>query len=127
MESSRPSVPPFLVDVASELRANAPVVWRRVSTPVGVNDELWPLHMTFPADLPSLDEAPTGRELFSSIISILGVLPIDRHRFGLEGVEPGSGFREVSSSVWMARWVHVRTVESLPLRCIVREIGRAHV
>jgi ligand-binding SRPBCC domain-containing protein len=97
--------------MVSALPVSAEELWRRVSTPAGVNDELWPFRM----HLDKLDlAAPDASRALPGggvLISLFGVLPLDWHWLGLESVTPGGGFHEVSSSLWMRRWVHVRTIE----------------
>jgi hypothetical protein len=81
----------------------------------GVNRELSPLvRMTVPAewaDIP-ISRWPTGMSLFTSWILLFGVLPVDRHRFSLRGVEADVGFDEVSSSIINRTWRHRRFVTS---------------
>jgi ligand-binding SRPBCC domain-containing protein len=111
----------FTIDVASRLQAESPEVWAAITTPTGVNAELWPIQMSFPADLPSIDAASCGKNLFQSTITLFGVLPIDRHHFGLADITPGSQFHEISTSWIMRRWVHRRTVTPDGTGCIVRD------
>jgi hypothetical protein len=110
-----------LIDVSSELATDAVSVWQQVSTPAGVNYEFWPLRMTFPRDIPSIDKLPTGQNLLLSRIALLGVLPLDWHHFGLARADPGRGFHEISISLWMARWIHIRSVTPHGMRCTVRD------
>jgi len=121
IESPATSSAAVRIDVSSELAADVDSVWRQVSTPAGVNYELWPLRMTFPRDLPSIDEASTGQNLFRSLITLLGVLPLDWHHFGLVRIDPGRGFHEISSSLWVARWVHIRSVAPHDRGCTVHD------
>jgi hypothetical protein len=96
----------------SRLARPAGEVWNVVGTMRGVNAELGPwLRMTVPegAETMRVEDAPLGKELFASWVLFLGV-PIDRHYFKLERVDPGRGFREKSRSWTEARWVHERSV-----------------
>ncbi len=62
-----------------------------------------------------------GDVLFASWVLFLGVLPVDRHRFGSFAFNPESGFVENSSS-WTNRvWQHVRTVQPDGSGCTVRD------
>ena len=80
----------------------------------GVNQELGPLvRMSAPSDWRDrpITDWPPKTPLFRSWILLFGFLPIDRHSFYFESIDPGSGFEEASSS-WMNRiWCHSRTVE----------------
>ncbi len=90
----------------------------------GVNDELAPfVQMTAPDPWNHMPIAEwrTGSLLFKSWILLFGFLPIDRHSFMLESVEPGKGFQEASSS-WMNKtWRHYRSVEETTSGCRVTD------
>ena len=81
----------------------------------GVNAELSPLvRMTAPGSFlaRSIPEWPVKQPLFSSWILLLGFLPVDRHSFFLEAVNPHQGFSERSTS-WVNKcWCHERKVVS---------------
>ena len=109
------------IDVASHLSATAEAVWLRVSTPEGINAELRPVRMHLPRDVEGLRALATASKQAGILISLFGVIPLDWHRLGLESVEPGQGFREVSSSLWMRRWVHVRTIRAAGASCVLRD------
>lgn len=113
--------PHFTFDVASALCASPEAVWRRISTPEGINDELWPLRMSFPATANSLDDVECGENLFQSWVTFGGVLPIDRHCFGLKAMQTGLFFHETSTSWMMIRWVHIRRVEESEAGAILRD------
>lgn len=104
-------------EIVSTLPAAADAVWRRVSTPAGINDELWPFHMRLRQDLLAAASRLHSASTPGVLISLCGLLPIDWHWLGLERVTPGRGFREVSSSLWMRHWVHERTIEPAGERC----------
>lgn len=90
----------------------------------GVNEELRPLvRMTCPAgsEKRPIFEWPAGQTLFASWILLFGVLPIDRHSFFLERIEPGRGFHESSSSLTNRSWKHRRIVETTPEGCRVTD------
>jgi ligand-binding SRPBCC domain-containing protein len=87
-----------------------PVVWDRVTTPEGINDELAPwVRMTVPGDT-TLRQGPLGR----SWILLFGVLPVDYDDIVLEGFEPGRGFRERSRMASASAWWHDRSLLDLP-------------
>lgn len=109
-QSAEPAA--VVIDVESIVAADSAELWRHAASPAGVNEELWPLAMSFPRHLRSLERVGTGSKLFRSRIALFGLVPVDWHDLGLERIEPSRGFREVSSSLWMARWVHERTLDS---------------
>ena len=87
----------------------------------GINAELWPLRMHLPQDpevLLHLAETHATRGL---LITLLGVVPLDWHWLGIEQIEPGRGFHEVSSSLSMRRWSHIRTIEPTTGGCLLRD------
>ena len=99
---------------ASLLQASPEVVWARVACMSGVNAELLPwLRMTMPPGTGDmrLEEAPLGVPLFASGVLFLGVVPVDVHRFQLEGVTRGRGFVEQSTSWTERSWRHERVLE----------------
>lgn len=106
-------------------------------TMAGVNAELRPLvRMTAPEAWAAraIVDWPARRRLFSSWVLLLGVLPIDRHRFYFEAIHPGRGFVERSSSATNTEWRHTRTVvetaggcrveDTVTYRCRVAVLGR---
>jgi ligand-binding SRPBCC domain-containing protein len=99
--------------IRSSLEASPDVVWDRVTTMAGVNDELAPFfRMTHPRGLDRLpDDAPTGVRLFRSWVLLFGVLPVDYDDLTLMRIEPGRGFLESSRMLTSSRWEHERTLE----------------
>ena len=99
----------------SSLAAAPEVVWDRITTIQGVNDELAPiLRMTHPPGLDRLpDDAPTGVRLFRSWVLLFGVIPVDYDDLTLVRIEPGQGFLESSQLMTARRWEHERTLEPL--------------
>jgi ligand-binding SRPBCC domain-containing protein len=86
-----------------------------------VNTELAPLvRMTVPKEWKHrrIEAWPAGRSLFRSVL-LFGVLPVDVHRFRLEWVNPGHGFRECSSSWLNEVWLHERTTRPCQGGCVV--------
>ncbi|MCZ7586654.1 MAG: hypothetical protein M5R36_26800 [Deltaproteobacteria bacterium] len=104
------------VTIASELNAPASVVWARIGTMPGVNDELLPAH---PHDLPARIpraarcRGADGRGALSERDSSLQRHP-DRLAFlRMRRVDEGRGFVEDSRSLLQRRWGHTRTLEAL--------------
>lgn len=101
-------------EISSALAEDAVSLMRRFDM-AAVNDELGPwLRMTVPPAWAArpISDWPTGPMLFSSWILLLGLLPVDRHRFGLESVDAAGGFREASSSWALSSWRHERVIEA---------------
>jgi hypothetical protein len=102
------------VRVGSRLRADAAVVWERVITAEGVNDELRPLlRMTVPHGLEDfgIDDVELGKPLGRSWVLLCGLVPFDYDDICLERVEPGCGFLERSRMLTQRLWEHERTIE----------------
>ncbi|MEZ5501861.1 MAG: hypothetical protein R3E50_04085 [Halioglobus sp.] len=83
----------------------------------GVNAELSPLvRMTAPVDFAgrSILLWPQKQFLFKSWILLFGFMPIDRHSFYFEAINPDSGFCERSTSITNECWRHERKILPLP-------------
>ena len=100
--------------VSSVVPAPPAVVWERVASFEGVNDELMPIvRMTCPPEHRRIDPAtvPLGRPWFRSWLLLFGVLPIDWDHLQLVAIDPPRGFHEDSTMRSQRRWVHRRTLE----------------
>lgn len=105
-------------EITSTLTAPAATVWEHAGSMAGVNYELMPLvRMTAPRRFRDLriDDWITGdgtarAHIFTSLILLGGLLPYDLHFFGMESVEPGRGFAEDSTTLFMRSWRHARRV-----------------
>jgi hypothetical protein len=122
-----PADPRFEVVVAGAFAASPRALWAHARTMEGVNAELGPwVHMSVPRALAHrpLEEAPLGAEAFVSTMSLLGLVPFDRHHLVLTSVTPEHGFEERSWS-WLQRaWWHDRTIT--PLHAAGDAGGTAH-
>ena len=101
------------VEVSSEVMAEPDTVWRRISTPEGINHELGPwLKMTVPRQLRghTVDDVPLGRPLGRSWLLLMRAIPFDFDNVMLTEREPGRRFLETSTTLSMARWQHERIV-----------------
>lgn len=99
------------------VRAPRGEVWARVTTPVGINDEMMPvMSMTMPAAHrgQELSSVPVGVPLGRAWIRLLGVLPVDFDALTVAEVETGSHFRERSWMLSMRRWEHDRVLTDVP-------------
>jgi ligand-binding SRPBCC domain-containing protein len=100
--------------VSSVVPAPPDVVWDRVASFDGVNDELMPIvRMTAPRAMRRIDPAvvPLGRPWFRSWLLLFGVLPFDWDHLRILAIEPGRGFHEDSTMLSQRRWVHRRRLE----------------
>ena len=92
--------------------APANVVWARVTTPDGINDELMPImRMTMPASMRgrSIADVSSGTHLGRSWLLLFGVIPFDYDDLMIAAVEPGH-FLEQSTMLSMSTWQHERTI-----------------
>jgi ligand-binding SRPBCC domain-containing protein len=112
---------PQTVRVSSALRAAPESVWRHAASLRGINQELWPLHMSGPAGATLSSKQPLGKPLFRSVISLLRVVVLDLHEVKLLQVDDGHSFHESSRSLMERRWEHVRTVSAQPGGCVVSD------
>lgn len=91
------------------LAADPTTVWSTVACMSGVNDELRPfVRMTGPPERDRLERL----DGFRSWLLLVGIVPIDRHRFGFDEIVDGERFVERSSSVVNRSWQHRREVTS---------------
>jgi ligand-binding SRPBCC domain-containing protein len=97
--------------VSSRLASPPAEVWDAVTSPEGVNHELWPIvQMTVPRGFSGgLREGSLGR----SWILLAGVVPIDYDDLRIASVDPGRGFSERSVMGSCSAWNHDRTVTPL--------------
>jgi hypothetical protein len=100
------------------------VVWDRVTTPAGINDEMRPyLRMTLPRGLERIDpaEIEVGKPLGRSWILLFGLLPVDYDDLNLVRLDPGEGFLERSTMLSQRLWEHERTLEPIEGGCRVTD------
>lgn len=112
---------PQTIELASQLAAPVDVVWQHAASVAGINAELWPVRMHLPRDPEVLSRLAENRAARGVLISLLGILPLDWHWLGIQQVTPGRGFHEISSSLWMRRWVHIRSIEPTDGGCLLRD------
>jgi hypothetical protein len=112
---------PQVVRFSSALRAAPDAVWEHARSLDGINEELWPLHLSGPADAVISDQVPLGQPLFRSVLSLLRVIVLDLHEFKLLRVNVGEGFHESSRSLLERRWEHVRSIRPEPGGCVVTD------
>lgn len=109
---------------ASVVPSPPEVVWQRITTPQGINDELFPwLRMTVPMALvgKSIEALPVGPQLGRSWLLLMGVLPIDYDDLAIAALEPGRRLLERSSMMTFARWEHERSLTAAVGGCRVED------
>jgi len=115
---------PLTFEHTSSLPVSASEVWRRATTPEGINDELFPwLRMTVPAAMrgKTISELPLGSCLGRSWLLALCMLPVDFDDISLAEVGPGFRFKETSRMLGIRSWVHERTIRDTANGCEVRD------
>ena len=108
---------------ATDLLADADVVWARVTTPAGVNDELRPwLRMTVPRAWRhrSIADVAPGEHVGRSWILLLGVVPFDADDLTIAEIG-GRHFVERSPVLSAASWQHERTVTPREHGCRIED------
>jgi hypothetical protein len=109
-------VSPRVVEQSSDVAAPIDVVWQRVVSPEGINDEMRPwMTMSMPRgteDL-SIDSIDVGVPVGRAWIRLFGVLPIDYDHLCLVALEPGRSFHEKSTMLSMRSWQHERTLTAV--------------
>lgn len=101
------------IHIQSELNSGPTRLAAELLSLNGVNYELMPLvKMTAPRAWRQrpVPEWPASDYLFSSVILLFGIIPVDLHRFGLLNTDK-QGFSEVSTSLVMQTWRHERIIE----------------
>ncbi len=103
----------MIVEHRSVVRAPVGVVWARVVTAEGINDEMSPWMTMSPPRGTALkvDALEVGVQLGRFWLRLFGVLPFDYDRMTIAELEPGRRFHEKSSMLSMRRWEHERIVE----------------
>jgi ligand-binding SRPBCC domain-containing protein len=112
------------VVVTSRLDASPAVVWDRVTTPAGINDEMRPyLRMTIPRGFERLDPAriELGETIGRSWILLFGLLPFDYDDLRLVRLDPGEGFLERSTMLSQPSWEHERTLRAVEGGCEIAD------
>jgi hypothetical protein len=109
------------IRLSSALRATPEALWQHASSLEGINQELWPLHMSGPQRTTLTADIPLGEPLFRSVVSLARMFVLDLHEFRLLRVSVGEGFHESSRSLLERRWEHVRTIRGEPGGCTVTD------
>ena len=112
------------IETRSLLLAPRAVVWERVTSAQGINDELRPLfRMTAPRRLreEGLAKVQIGRRICRSWVLRFGVLPVDYDDITLVRLEAPAGFLERSRMLSQRTWEHERTLEEAPGGCVLSD------
>ena len=93
-----PNKTPQIIRISSALRASPESVWQHAATLSGINEELWPVHMSGPQDVVLIPELARAEPLFRSVVSLMRVFVLDLHEFKLLRMNSERGFHESSRS-----------------------------
>lgn len=108
----------------SEIDCPVDLVWDRVTTQEGINDEMGPyLKMTMPRQFRgrSIADVTPGTRIGKSFLLLFGILPFGFDDITIAKIDPGRMFREESVMTGMRIWVHHRTLEPLGDRTVVTD------
>lgn len=115
---------PATLTFETQLTASPEAAWRWITSLAGISREMAPfLRMSAPrgvTDLSSVSFQP-GVPMFTSWITLFGVLPVDYSRLTLMSLNPGTGFVEQSPMGSMKLWRHERQITPLPGGCQVTD------
>jgi ligand-binding SRPBCC domain-containing protein len=112
---------------SSRLAAPADVVWERIASFEGINDEFAGfLRMTAPRAVreAGLDGVRVGERLCRSWILLFGVIPIDYDDITVVELDPPHGFVERSPMLSNRLWEHRRTIEPDGDGCVLTDAIR---
>lgn len=103
----------MIVEQRSVVCAPVGLVWARVVTADGINDEMLPWMTMRPprGTTLSIDSVEVGVPLGRFWLRLFGVLPFDYDNLTIAELEPGRRFHEKSTMLSMRRWEHERVVE----------------
>ena len=107
------------VEIESSLCADRAALWAWITDLRCLRREMMPwLRMTGPPGISRLTDLPiaVGTPMFSSVILLFGVVPIDVSRLTLAAFTDGEGFVERSPMLTMRSWTHARTILAHPER-----------
>jgi ligand-binding SRPBCC domain-containing protein len=111
-----------VLERASTINAPLRVVWERIASHEGINDEMRPwLTMSAPRGVGALqlETVPVGRPLGRAWLRLFGVLPFDYDDLTIVELEPGHRFHEKSTMASMRYWEHER--------CLVERGGSTEI
>ena len=110
------------IERSSELAGPPEAVWRHATSMEGVNRELSPVSMSYPAEHADLSaDPPLGEPAFTSTLKV-GPVPFDRHRLTIVEWNAGVGFLEDSTSILHRRWRHRRSITPVGTGCVLTDV-----
>ncbi len=103
-------------EIETDLCIPAEKAWSHMTSPSGVNAEFWPImRMTFPPTVGDVtSDWQPGRQLFRSWLLLFGIVPVEYDDFGLEEVDRGKRFLEISEMMSQEKWIHEREITEIP-------------
>lgn len=115
---------PFTFTIQSKVNADKQTLWQHVTQMQNVNYELLPIvRMTYPADRATLNGAdvPLHTPLFTSVLLLLSIIPIDLHHLAFDKIDDGNAFYENSTTLTHIYWKHTRTLTATDGGTLVKD------
>ena len=115
---------PFTVTIQSKVNADKQALWQHVTQMQNVNYELLPIvRMTYPNNRAALNSAdvPLHTPLFTSVLLLFSIIPIDLHHLAFDKIDDGNAFYENSTTLTHKYWKHTRTLTATDGGTIVKD------
>lgn len=115
---------PFTFSIQSKVNADKQALWQHVTQMQNVNYELLPVvRMTYPADRAALNgvDVPLHTPLFTSVLLLFSILPIDLHHLAFDRIDKCNAFYEHSTTLTHTYWKHTRTLIATTGGTIVKD------
>lgn len=106
----------FTLTVQSLVHCRKPLLWQHVTQMHNVNYELLPIvRMTFPADKAAINgqQVPLHTPLFTSVLLLFSIIPIDLHHLAFDKIDEGNAFYENSTTLMHKFWKHTRILKAV--------------
>lgn len=115
---------PITLSFETQLTASPDAAWRWITSVDGISREMAPfLRMSVPQGVTDLSSVSfqSGVPMFTSWITLFGLLPVDCSKLTLMSLSPGTGFVEQSPMGSMKLWRHERQITPLPTGCRITD------
>lgn len=114
----------FTFSIQSKVNADKQVLWQHVTQMQNVNYELLPIvRMTYPKDRAALNGAdvPLHTPLFTSVLLLFSIIPIDLHYLAFDRIDEGNAFYEYSTTLTHRYWKHTRSLTATDGGTLVKD------